>query len=111
MKTKSHYMFSIAFIFTYLTSCASMFWPDEQKYENVYNGMTILEFKKLHPKAINEFMDSSSTVFSITFGDTQTKMARSIEDLKYKKFYYFNLNKLVKVDKGERSLDYKIKIE
>jgi hypothetical protein len=34
----------------------------------------------------------------------------SLENSKYKKFHYFENNKLVKVDKGERATDYRIRI-
>lgn len=109
MKHKSTLI--LIFCVTLLTSCASLFWPNERKYENVYNGMTILEFKKLHPKAINEIMNSQMTIFSITYYDTETKFVNSIDDAKYKKFYYFEGNKLIKIDKGERAVDYRIRID
>ena len=111
MKTKINLFLVTILSITLLTSCASMFWPNEKKYENVYNGMTIIEFKKIHPKAINEYMNSFTTVFSITYYDTETKFVNSLDDAKYKKFYYFENNKLVKVDKGERAVDYRIKID
>jgi hypothetical protein len=110
MKTKINLIITILLTINLLTSCASMFWPNERKYEKVYNGMATKEFRSIHPKAINEYMDSFTTIFSITYYDTETKFVNSLDDAKYKKFYYFEDNKLVKVDKGERAVDYRIRV-
>ena len=96
---------------TLMTSCASMFWPNEKKYENVYTGMTIAEFRQKHPKSINEYLGQNVSIYSITYYDTETKFVNNLDDAKYKKFYYFENNKLVKVDKGERAVDYRIQID
>jgi hypothetical protein len=111
MTTKSTLFLITLFTVTLFTSCASLFWPNERKYENVFNGMTMSEFKKAHPKAINENMSNQTAVFSITYYDTETKFVNSLDDAKYKKFYYFEGNKLVKIDKGERAVDYRIRID
>jgi hypothetical protein len=88
-----------------------MFWPNVKKYEQVYSGITISEFKDKHPKAISEYLGSDITIYSITYYDTEKKFVNSLEDAKYKKFYYFENNKLVKVDKGERTTGYRIRID
>jgi len=111
MKTKKTIIqYAILGLFI-LKSCAIWYWPDEKRYENVYNGMTISEFKTKHPKALNESIENGRTVFSITYCDTETKFPRSVEDAKYKKFYYFENGKLVKVDKGVREVDYRLEID
>jgi len=97
-------------VISLFTSCASMFWPNVKKYEQVYSGMSITEFKEKHPKSINEYLAKNINIFSITYFDTEKKFVKSLDDAKYKKFYYFEDNKLIKVDKGERAVDYRIKI-
>jgi hypothetical protein len=88
-----------------------MYWPNEKKYENVYTGMAANEFKEKHPKAINEYLSEDVTIYSITYYDTETKFVNHLDEAKYKKFYYFENNSLVKVDRGERAVDYRIRID
>lgn len=111
MKKALNLNLKLIIITVLFTSCASMFWPNVKKYEQVYSGMSISEFKEKHPKAINEYFEKNITIYSITYYDTETKFVNSLDDAKYKKFYYFEDNKLVKVDKGERAVDYRIRID
>ena len=111
MKAKLQLLTLLVMLFSLATSCASMYWPNEKKYENVYTGMTASDFKEKHPKAINEYLSEDVTIYSITYYDTETKFVNHIDDAKYKKFYYFENNSLVKVDKGERAVDYRIRID
>lgn len=66
--------------------------------------MSIGEFKKIHKASKNEYIDYTDVVFSILYYDPMGNGP-------YKKFYYFENSKLIKVDKGERALDYRIKID
>ncbi len=111
MKTKISFTLIIGFLILVTTSCASMYWPNEKKYENVYTGMSASEFKEIHPKAINEYLSNNTTIYSITYYDTETKFVNTLDEAKYKKFYYFENNSLVKVDRGERAVDYRIRID
>ena len=94
-----------------LISCASSFWPNVKKYENVSIGMSSYEFKINHSKAISEYLSEEIVIYSITYYDTETIFVDRLDDAKYKKFYYFENNKLVRVDKGERAVDYRIRID
>lgn len=98
----------ICFLFT---SCASMFWPNEKKYEDVYSNMSVQDFKEAHPKAINERITQSTSVYSITYYDTEKKVVNRLGDAKYKKFYYFRDGKLIQVDRGERAVDYRVQVD
>lgn len=87
-----------------ITSCDSLFYPSQKRYEKVYTGMTVAEFIKNHGKAKNEYLSGETTVYSIRFMDP-------MDSRPYRKFYYFTNNKLTRVDKGERAVDYRIKID
>jgi len=111
MKQKLQLLTFFVLVISFATSCASMFWPNEKKYENVYTGMTTSKFQEKHPKAINEYLSEDVTIYTITYYDTETKFVNHLDEAKYKKFYYFENNSLVKVDKGERAVDYRIRID
>ena len=66
--------------------------------------MTVQEFLKKHSKAKNEYLSKEMTIYSIRYMET-------MDNHPYRKFYYFENNKLVKADKGERAVDYRIKID
>ena len=111
MKKSLNFILVLFLTISITTSCASMFWPNVKKYEKVYSGMSISEFKEKHSKAISEYLGKDMTIYSITYYDTEKKFVNRLDDAKYKKFYYFENNKLVKVDKGERAVDYRIRID
>lgn len=91
-------------LITVSTSCDSLFYPSQNSYEKVYTQMTIKDFLKEHSKAKNEYLSEDITIYSIRYMET-------MDNQPYRKFYYFQNNKLVKVDKGERAVDYRIKID
>ena len=66
--------------------------------------MSVADFVKQHKKAKNEYLSKDMTIYSIRFMDP-------MDSRPYRKFYYFENNKLVKVDKGERATDYRIRID
>ena len=66
--------------------------------------MTVQEFVNKHPKAVNEYLERNTTIYSIRYMET-------MDAHPYRKYYYFQNNKLIKVDKGERAVDYRIKID
>lgn len=96
-----------------VTSCLSSKFPLEAKYEKVYVGMTIDDFLNKHDDIRNEYMNQSITVYSIRYYDDRnaTAVVSNSNQVTYKKFYYFENSRLVKVDKGERALDFRIKID
>lgn len=98
------------FLSVLLGGCASWFYPNVKKYENVRIGMTLGDFKQAHRKALCEYMDSKIEIYSITYFDTEKKVVNKLSDAAYKKFYYFVSGKLDHVDKGERAIDYRIEI-
>lgn len=86
-------------------------YPIESKYEKVYIGMKIRDFLSIHKEVKNEYMNRENTIYSITYyKDKNGQAFANVSDVTYKKFYYFENNELVKVDKGERAVDYRIKI-
>lgn len=87
-----------------VSSKVGAYFPSEKNYENVYTGMNISEFKNKHSKAKNEYLSKNITVYSIKYMD-------KMDDNIYRKFYYFTNNKLDRVDKGEKAVDYRIKID
>jgi hypothetical protein len=94
----------VIILFTSLfISCDSLFYPSQKSYEKVYTDMTIQDFLKEHSKAKNEYLSKEVTIYSIRYMETMDKP--------YSKFYYFEDNKLIKVDKGERAVDYRIRID
>lgn len=88
----------------FFTSCDSLFYPSQKRYEKVYVGMTVKDFLDKHSKAKNEFLNEEVTIYSIRYME-------SMDNRPYRKFYYFENNKLVKIDKGERAVDYRIRID
>ena len=85
-------------------SCDSLFYPSQKSYEKVYTDMTVQDFLKEHSKAKNEYLNKEMTIYSIRYMET-------MDNQPYRKFYYFENNKLVKVDKGERAVDARIRID
>lgn len=74
----------------------------------VYIGMSISEFKEIVEKEELVEMNEQVTIFRIvikTYNDIPGIGWRS----NHRSFYFEN-NKHVKVDKGERAIDYRIKI-
>jgi hypothetical protein len=112
MKKTATSTFLFLIILGLFSSCLSRLAPVEAKYENVYIGMPLHEFRENHSLSINEYMDNFTTCYSIKY--YKDKNGRAFVDnpdvLFYKKFYYFENKQLIKVDKGERAIDYKIKI-
>jgi hypothetical protein len=95
---------SIITILSTFLSCDSLFYPSQKKYEKVYTEMTIKDFLKEHSKAKNEYLSQEMTIYSIRYMET-------MDNRPYRKFYYFKNNKLIRVDKGERAVDYRIRTD
>ncbi|MGX1024270.1 hypothetical protein [Psychroflexus sp. MBR-150] len=77
--------------------------------DKVYIGMPISEFKEKVEKEELVEMNETVTIFRKvikTYNDTPGVGWRSDH-----RYFYFENNKLVKVDKGERAVDYRIKID
>ena len=66
--------------------------------------MLVKDFLKQHRKAKNEYLSEKMTIYSIRFMDP-------MDSRPYRKFYYFTDGKLSRVDKGERAVDYRIRID
>jgi len=107
---KPFYILILALLFT---SCISNRFPLESKYEKVYTGMTIDDFLNRHNDVRNEYMNRETTIYSIRYYDDRNAKAfvSSSNEVTYKKFYYFENNKLVKVDMGERAVDFRLRID
>lgn len=75
--------------------------------------MPVQEFLNAHDKAKNEYMDNNTTIYSITYYQENNGKAfvNSTSEVTYKKYYYFSNNKLTRVDKGERAIDYRIRVD
>lgn len=106
--------YSIFLVFIILTSCgANPTAKLSQVLEKVYIGMPLSEFKeKVDGEELVE-MRADVTVYKIvieTYNDllvaTRGNGWRSDHQ-----FFYFIDNKLVQVDKGERAVDYRVKID
>lgn len=96
-----------------MSSCISQLFPLESDHEKVYIGMSINSFMSIHGRVKNEYLAKNTSVYSITYYQDKTGklVVNSTSEVTYKKFYYFVDNKLVRVDKGERVVDYRIKID
>ena len=100
-----------------LNSCLSWQYPVENSFENVTPEMTVQEFKKNHSdpkfsdKVKNEFFEGNNQIYSIIFYKKTGDAMGSVSDFTYKKYYYFENDKLTKVDRGERAVDLRIKID
>ena len=97
-------LFSLVLLAITTTSCDSLFYPSQKRYEKVYTEMTVKDFLKEHSKAKNEYLSTDMTIYSIRYME-------SMDNRPYRKFYYFRNNKLVRVDKGERAVDYRVRID
>ncbi len=94
----------IFFTIISITSCDSLMYHNVKGYERVVPGMSVDEFLIKHSAAKNVYLDANSTIYSIQYYEPMGSGP-------YNKFYYFENNKLIRVDKGERSVDYRIKID
>jgi hypothetical protein len=104
MKKKIILIIAFITISSTFSSCDSLFYPSQKNYEKVYTEMTVKDFLKEHSKAKNEYLSQEMTIYSIRFMDP-------MDSRPYRKFYYFENNKLVRVDKGEKAVDYRIRID
>lgn len=94
----------ISFILYSFTSCDSLMYHNVKGYEKVVPGMSVEEFLKKHSAAKNVYLDENSIIYSIQYYEPMGSGP-------YNKFYYFENNKLIRVDKGERAVDFRIKID
>ena len=77
----------------------------------VYIGMPISEFKEKIEKEEVVLMNSEVTIFKVKIRTYNDVLALTTSGWRSDvSFFYFENNKLVKVDKGERAVDYRIKI-
>jgi uncharacterized protein YcfL len=79
--------------------------------DKVYLGMSISDFKGKVKKEELLRMDQKATIFktvikSYNYYHYGIPVLASIDT----RFFYFENNKLVKVDEGEREVDYRVKI-
>ena len=76
--------------------------------DNMSIGMTIEDFKKNIPK-------DKEVIADMVEMNPEVTIYKVIKPTNYYsgdfRFFYFENNKLVKIDKGERAVDYRIKIE
>ena len=75
--------------------------------DNVFIGMTIQEFSKVAKKKQVVLMNEQITVYKVNKGNWYDSDG-SGRDYRY---FYFKNNKLVKIDKGQRAVDYRVKID
>ena len=100
----------ILFITFTLIGCAvsPVIKKTEKKVAKCYIGMPTNELQKLFGRSLKlERMSEEMTIYSIE------KSYRTTWELglRYYKFFYFENNKLVKIDEGQRAIDYRIKID
>jgi uncharacterized protein YcfL len=75
--------------------------------EKTYIGMSESEFKEKVEGEENVKMSTEISIYKV-----KVSSFRYIEHYQEKvRFFYFNNNKLVQVDEGERAIDYRIKID
>ena len=74
---------------------------------DVYIGMTIAEFNKIVKKKETIAMREDITIYRVFRGNWYDSDGSGTS---YRYFYFIN-NKLNKVDKGQRAVDYRIKID
>jgi hypothetical protein len=88
---------SILIVFTIilLVSCHST------KAPTIKTGMTVEEFQKEAKKEVLVRMDGEWMIYKVIYGFIANNT----------RFYYFKNNKLVKMDRGERATDYRIRID
>ena len=80
--------------------------------DKVYIGMPLSEFKEKVEKEELVVMNNKMTVFktvikSYNYYYYGLPILSSVDT----KFFYFENNKLIKVDEGERAVDYRVKID
>lgn len=71
------------------------------KAPTIRTGMTIEEFRKEAKYEELVTMDGEWMIYKVVYGFNADKT----------RFYYFQNNKLVKMDSGERATDYRIRID
>jgi len=80
--------------------------------DKVYIGMPISEFKEKIVKEEVVVMNSEVTIFKVEIRTYNDVLAMSGSGWRSDhRYFYFENNKLVKVDRGERAVDYRIKID
>jgi hypothetical protein len=114
MKIKSTSIIVLLSISSILLSCG----PNPTKImakelDKVYIGMPVSEFKEKIEKEELIVMNMQVTIYRIyikTYNDAHVALSGNgwRDDVR---FFYFEDNKLVKIDSGERAVDYRIRID
>lgn len=103
---------SLTIILAILTSCGANPVKNIAKVmDNVYIGMPLHEFKEKVEKEELVIMNQRITIFKTVIKSYNhyfygLPILASVD----RRYFYFEDNKLVKVDEGERAVDYRIKI-
>lgn len=107
MKKTITLLLTLIWISASLTNCASGKNQMNDAMSNVYVGMPISEFNKIFPKKEMVSMKEGVTIYKVSkrvWYDSDG----SGSDYRY---FYFVDNKLAQVDKGERAVDRRIRID
>ena len=104
MKTK---IITIIVSAVILSSCASGTVQMNRMMQDVYIGMTLQEFKQIKARKELVAMREDVTIYRVSIGNWYDTDG-SGRDYRY---FYFEEGKLARVDKGQRAVDYRIRID
>ncbi len=86
-----------------LTSCAHLYYPKMRTYERIYMGMSLQEFLDKHRKARMLAVEDNSSIYTIRY-------LEYFMNETFRKMYYFDDNKLYKVEKLV-PIDYRVMVD
>lgn len=87
-----------------LWNCASPQKRMNESLNKVYVGMSISEFNEIFPKKNLLEMKDGNAIYKVVINPHYGGSSEY-------RFFYFKDNKLIQVDKGERSVDKRIQID
>ncbi len=100
---------TLTLITFYLLSCGGAEKAMQLNLDKLYIGMTIPEFKSQVRKSNMVYLSEDYTCFKLV--ESKAKYGEPGGFVHSTRFIYFKHGKLWKIDQGERSVDYRIRVD
>lgn len=92
-----------------ILSCASTEKKMQKELDKVYIGMPIDEFKKVIPKTSMVYLSDDYSCYKLRKRTARYGVPGGY--LYSYRFFYFQKDKLWKIDEGERAVDYRLRVD
>lgn len=94
---------------TLLFGCGSVEKSMQRRLDKVYIGMPLSEFKKTVRKTSMVYLSEDYSCFKLR--KSKAKFGAPSGFVYSTRFFYFQGDKLWKIDEGERAVDYRIRVD